>query len=433
MKKRSLYKKIPQLDVACTPCMKVKLDDIDGLERENQERISYDGRNIDPDRSGQNLYIHGVDQNKKPIINSKKYTVTLKKRILQKIEKFGAKIRKDTSDANNNNEINGHNTKESVLAEGIIFQLSHDLAMKLLEEDKMLDDDGKIIKGKQLPEESKTFQFFSDTYLFACNRWHAARIVGAYIHLDEYTPHMHLYVVPLCRREKKYRQQRRTDENGQPIHWYTLNAKQMFSKKTIKSLWQDYGKAMAKYGARAATGLISKGEYEKRTSMDVVKAQKQEALEVLTNEVRKRQEENEKLKNELEGYHGIIELMRFCYINILTGLQSVFDKVIGKDKTRVTGYDVKPKIKISTNEYGVETKYTDWTYTVSYERDGYLNQIIVAKDDHYKRLNDPLAQAISKYFLSKLEPASMASQIKTVKTHQPHIIQKKRTISELHR
>ena len=38
MSKRALYKKEPQKDVACTPCIKVKLNDIDGLDKENQDR-----------------------------------------------------------------------------------------------------------------------------------------------------------------------------------------------------------------------------------------------------------------------------------------------------------------------------------------------------------------------------------------------------------
>ena len=38
----------------------------------------------------------------------------------------------------------GHNSKESVICEGIIFQVSHERSMELLAEDRMLDENGQI-------------------------------------------------------------------------------------------------------------------------------------------------------------------------------------------------------------------------------------------------------------------------------------------------
>lgn len=128
--------------MACCPCIRLKMGDIDGVEREAQERVSYDNKNIDPERSDLNLYIHGLDEDEKPIINNTKYSTPLKERIMKRVNFYGIKIRKDRGEGmvDEQKVEKGHNTKESVVAEGIIFQLSHELAMKLLKEDGMLDE-----------------------------------------------------------------------------------------------------------------------------------------------------------------------------------------------------------------------------------------------------------------------------------------------------
>jgi len=422
MDKKILYRKLPQLDVACANCIRVKINDIDGLERENQERISSDNKNIDPERRGQNLFIHGLDKDGKPIINGKKFTTSLKERILEKIKNYGVKIRQDRNDVNNKEAGNKKIiTKESVVAEGIIFQLSHDLTMKLLAEDNMLDAEGKIIKGKQLAKNSKTYQLFVDTYLFACQKYGAFRIVGAYIHLDEYTPHMHLYIIPLWKRVKMYRKQEMKDENGKPIYWYTLNAKQLFSRESIKSLWQQYGKAMAKYGARPATGLVPKGEYDKQTSMEVVRARKEEEIKRLDSEVQQTTEELStkrkelaEITNNIDKFRRLEKMLLPIYTSIKTGLQAVFDKVMGKEKARVVDFDVTPEENVTINQYGVKTNYTDWHYSVLYEMNDSPNQrhqISAEKDDYYQS-KDPLVKEISNFFFNIQEPAELARKMK---------------------
>ena len=420
-----MYKKEPQKDVACTPCMKVKLNDIIGLEKENQDRISYDNKNIDLGRSSLNLYVHGLDNDKKPIINNKKYTTSLKERILKKIEKYGATIRKDkTKEEKGEKNQKRANTKESVVAEGIIFQLSHELAMQLLEEDEMLDEEGRIINGKLLPKGSKTYQYFVDTYQFACERWGADKIVGAYIHLDEYTPHMHLYVVPLDRKVIKYRQQTKTNKEGKPEYRNTLNAKKLFSRITIKKLWKDYGVAMEKYGARVATGLAPKGSYEERTSMDAVMAKKRKDIIRMESEIKqateklsRKRNELEEIENNIDKLRGIEKMMMPIYTKIIMGLQAVFDKIIGKGKARVLDFEVNPEEKEATNQYGVTNSYTDWHYSVLYktiESPNQLRRINADGEDYYKS-ESPLRKEISQYFFSIKETASMASIIKKSK------------------
>ena len=120
--------------------------------------------------------------------------------------------------------------------------------MELLAEDGMLDENGQIRKDRELPEGSKMYSLFMDTYRFACERFGADNIVGAYIHLDEYTPHMHFFAVPVTMKESRYAGKVRLDEHGNPIIKGVLDAKNIFSPTTIKQLWADYLKYIGKYG-----------------------------------------------------------------------------------------------------------------------------------------------------------------------------------------
>ena len=177
--------KAPQYNTACAECMKIHASSgIGGLQKEVEDRISNDNRNIDPECSHMNLTIHGRDASGKPIVNHDKPPLSLEDRIRNRIKDAGAVVRRDRSDHVDNKE-RGHNSKERVVCEGIIFQISHERAMELLQEDGMLDADGKIRKDCELSPDSQTYAMFMDTYDFACERFGEENIVGAYIHLDE--------------------------------------------------------------------------------------------------------------------------------------------------------------------------------------------------------------------------------------------------------
>lgn len=272
--------KAPQYNVACVECMKIHpSSSISGLQKEAEDRVAKESQNIDHERSFMNLTIHGLDVFGNPVVNHDKPETSLEERIYKRIEEVGAKVRRDRQEISVER---GHNSKESVICEGIIFQVSHERSMEILAEDGMLDENGQIRKDRHLPKNGKMYSLFMDTYRFVCERFGADNVVGAYIHLDEYTPHMHVFVVPVTMKESRYRGEVRKDEFGQPIMKGVLDAKNIFSPSTIKQLWPDYAEYIEKYGVSKAEGKVPKGMYTEVATMDAVISQKQNQIDELT-------------------------------------------------------------------------------------------------------------------------------------------------------
>ena len=289
--------KAPQYNVACTACMKIHpSSSIAGLQNEAEDRITKDTCNIDHERSFMNLTIHGLDVFGNPVVNHDKPEKTLEERIYGRISEVGAKVRFDKQETSVER---GHNSKESVICEGIIFQVSHERSMELLDEDGMLDENGQIRKDRELPVDGKMYSLFMDTYRFACERFGADNIVGAYIHLDEYTPHMHVFVVPVTMKESRYAGKVRMDEYGEPIMKGVLDAKNIFSPTTIKQLWSDYAEYIEKYGVSRAEGKVEKGLYTETATMDAVIEQKQELIDRQENSLKVQSLTRDRLKEEI--------------------------------------------------------------------------------------------------------------------------------------
>ena len=138
-----------------------------------------------------------------------------------------------------------------------------------------------------------------DTYRFACERFDADNIVGAYIHLDEYTPHMHLFVVPVTMKESRYAGKVRLDEHGKPIMKGVLDAKNIFSPTTIKQLWADYAMYIEKYGVTRAEGKVAKGLYTETATMDAVIEQKKGLIDRQENSLKVQSLTRDILKEEI--------------------------------------------------------------------------------------------------------------------------------------
>ena len=300
--------KAPQYNVACAECMKIHpSSSIAGLQKEAEERIAKESQNIDHERSFMNLTIHGLDVFGNPVVNHEKPEKSLEERIYGRINEVGAKVRFNKQETSVER---GHNSKESVICEGIIFQVSHERSMELLAEDGMLDENGQIRKDRELPVDGKVYSLFMDTYRFVCERFGADNIVGAYIHLDEYTPHMHVFVVPVTMKESRYAGKVRLDEHGKPIMKGVLDAKNIFSPTTIKQLWADYAKCIEKYGVSKAEGKVPKGMYTEVATMDAVINQKQSQIDELSELIVKGKgdyEEMEKRMSEASSAIGELE------------------------------------------------------------------------------------------------------------------------------
>lgn len=297
--------KAPQYNVACVECMKIHpSSSISGLQKEAEDRVAKESQNIDHERSFMNLTIHGLDVFGNPVVNHDKPETSLEERIYKRIEEVGAKVRRDRQEISVER---GHNSKESVICEGIIFQVSHERSMEILAEDGMLDENGQIRKDRHLPKDGKMYSLFMDTYRFVCERFGADNVVGAYIHLDEYTPHMHVFVVPVTMKESRYRGEVRKDEFGQPIMKGVLDAKNIFSPSTIKQLWPDYAEYIEKYGVSKAEGKVPKGMYTEVATMDAVISQKQNQIDELTEMIVKGKGDYEEMERRISQASGAID------------------------------------------------------------------------------------------------------------------------------
>ena len=297
--------KAPQYNTACIECMKIHpSSNISGLQREAEDRIARNTRNIDHERSFMNLFIHGQDESGNPIVNHEKPDRSLEDRIYGRINDVGAKVRRDRQETSVER---GHNTKESVVCEGMILQVSHAWTMELLKQDDMLDENGQIRKDRQLPTDGKVYSMFMEMYKFVCDRFGADNVVGACIHLDEYTPHMHVFIVPITMKEKRYAGKALTDEDGNTIVRGVLDAKNIFSPTTIKQLWPDIAEHLKDYGVSRAEGRVPKSAYEDVATMDAVVRQKQEVIHQKNEEISKQDIcleakvlANKRLTNEIE-------------------------------------------------------------------------------------------------------------------------------------
>lgn len=297
--------KAPQYNTACIECMKIHpSSNISGLQREAEDRIAQNTRNIDHERSFMNLFIHGQDESGNPIVNHEKPDRSLEDRIYGRINNVGAKVRRDRQETSVER---GHNTKESVVCEGMILQVSHAWTMELLKQDDMLDENGLIRKDRQLPIDGKVYSMFMEMYRFVCDRFGAENIVGACIHLDEYTPHMHVFVVPITMKEKRYAGKALTDEDGNTIVRGVLDAKNIFSPTTIKQLWPDIAEHLKDYGVSRAEGRVPKSAYTDVATMEAVVRQKQEEIRQKNEEISKQDIcletkalANKRLANEIE-------------------------------------------------------------------------------------------------------------------------------------
>lgn len=100
--------------------------------------------------------------------------------------------------------------EDAIRAVGVIFSGSNE-QMKKIEKADLIDEWAK------------------DTYDFACERWGKENIIRATVHMDEKTPHMHLWFVPLT-------------EDGR------LSAKEITSRKNLFDLQDEYALKMNQYG-----------------------------------------------------------------------------------------------------------------------------------------------------------------------------------------
>ena len=60
------------------------------------------------------------------------------------------------------------------------------------------DADGKRFHANVPNDMEHCKRFFDECYEFACERYGSDNVIGAYVHMDEVTPHIHILTVPVC-------------------------------------------------------------------------------------------------------------------------------------------------------------------------------------------------------------------------------------------
>lgn len=124
-------------------------------------------------------------------------------------------------------------------------------------------------------------------------------VVEATLHLDEATPHMHVIIVPLIKKERKKKQSKKDKEIGKSPETYTsfgLCAKEMFNREGLINLQTDYANAMSPLG-------LERGQKRSKANHQTVK-QYYGIAEKATGTINALKSTVNKLKEKLIGYMG---------------------------------------------------------------------------------------------------------------------------------
>ncbi|OTY98118.1 plasmid recombination enzyme [Bacillus thuringiensis serovar aizawai] len=227
---------------------KFKMRDVKGIQIHNQrEKESHTNHDIEPDRTRLNYDLHNDGH-----ID---YLKTVKDKIEQNVETNRA-IRKDAV----------------VMCE---FVVTSD--REFFDVLDMVDSDQQKV-------------FFKEAYSFLKDRYGEQNIVYAAVHLDEKTPHMHVGMVPV------------TGENK-------LSAKQIFNRKELVSLQDDFHAHMVEKGFYLERGVssdkkhVEMRKFKAMTAKEKIKALEKEMGQCLQKKevVNKQMEQLESRLNQLQN------------------------------------------------------------------------------------------------------------------------------------
>lgn len=204
------------------------------------------------------------------------------------------------------------------------------------------------------PEQSK--KFFQASYDFLKERYGEKNVISSKVHLDERTPHMHTYIVPVT-------------QDGR------LSAKSIFTPVELKSLQTDYNRHMREHGFNLDKGEntrthIEMAEYKKQTAFEELR--KVEGTLSMHTELSKSVEKQFKelsdnrdslmgevtaLKTDLKGLRSDLERVKDIKVafNEIDAIQGEFG-LIGKKKVKVKTEDFDKLKDIGKRQHVLETK-----------------------------------------------------------------------------
>ncbi|QDF27074.1 MobV family relaxase [Bacillus thuringiensis] len=131
--------------------------------------------------------------------------------------------------------------------------------------------------------------FFKEAYSFLKNRYGERNIVHAAVHLDEKTPHMHVGMVPV------------TEENK-------LSAKQIFNRKELVSLQDDFHAHMVEKGFYLERGVSSDKKHVEMRKLKAMTAKKE--IKVLEKEMGKCLQKKEIVNKQMEQLESCLNQLQ---------------------------------------------------------------------------------------------------------------------------
>ncbi|WP_347269379.1 MobV family relaxase [Bacillus sp. TL12] len=226
---------------------KFKMRDVKGIQIHNQrEKESHTNPDIEKEQSHLNYDLHN-DQ----YID---YLKTVKEKIEQNVETNRA-IRKDAV----------------VMCEFVVTS-DREFFERLSEEN---------------PDSQK--EFFKEAYSFLKERYGEQNIVHAAVHLDEKTPHMHVGMVPITEEKK-------------------LSAKQIFNRKELVSLQDDFHAHMVEKGFDLERGVSSDKKHIETARFKALTAK--EEVQVLEDTLLEKELEKQQIEKSMQQMQNRLNVLK---------------------------------------------------------------------------------------------------------------------------
>lgn len=130
----------------------------------------------------------------------------------------------------------------------ILFGGSREQMRKLAFGDEAVDFDSKEADNSWAKRSVAIERWAQDMYRFACEQWGEESIIGFYVHLDEYNPHIHCTVIPLAETRG------RKNVSFNKAFWTARN-----KGEKLLSLHSQLAKVNAKYGLERGDSIAQTG------------------------------------------------------------------------------------------------------------------------------------------------------------------------------
>lgn len=192
----------------------------------------------------------------------------------------------------------------------------HDVLMKRLSEVRLYNrpdvnvmGDWVITKPKDV-KDADTEKFFKATYDFCRNRYGEKNVVGAFVHMDECTPHMHFSFVPVVVDKKKHDEKvcfqeccpRRDYQTFHPELSAHIEKALGYQVEILNEATRDGNKEVAQLKRETFIREFEREKAEQKRIWEEAKARQQRALEEIERKIEAKRND----LNVLTGESGVL-------------------------------------------------------------------------------------------------------------------------------